>query len=74
MSNILAYIKDSYNELLYKVTWPTWPELQSSSVVVIIASIIIAFVVFLMDFIFGANPENAFFNGILYWVYRLFGG
>lgn len=72
MEKLSLYIKESYNELLYKVTWPTWPELQSSAVVVIIASIIIALVVFIMDFTFGANPENGFFKGILYYIYQLF--
>jgi len=72
MDKIKLYIKESYEELLYKVTWPTWPELQSSSIVVIIGSIIIALIVFVMDFIFGANPENSFFQGILYYIYSLF--
>jgi len=32
-----------------KVTWPTWSQLQSSAVVVLVAAIIIALVVFVMD-------------------------
>ena len=72
MDKLKLYIKESYEELLYKVTWPTWPELQSSSIVVIIGSIIIALIVFAMDFTFGANPENSFFKGILYYIYSLF--
>ncbi len=32
-----------------KVTWPTWSELQSSAIVVLVASIIIALVIFAMD-------------------------
>jgi preprotein translocase subunit SecE len=47
-----AYLKDSYTELVHKVSWPTWSELQSSAIVVMIASLIIAMIVFLMDFIF----------------------
>lgn len=72
MDRISLYLKDVYNELLYKVSWPTWDELQSSVVVVLVASLIIAFTVFLMDFIFGANPENSWFEGILYYLYRIF--
>jgi len=72
MDKLKLYIKESYEELLYKVTWPTWPELQSSSIVVIIGSVIIALIVFAMDFIFGANPENSFFKGMLYYIYSLF--
>ena len=48
-----AYIKDSFDELLHKVTWPTWEELQNSSVVVAIASLIIALIIFVMDQVFS---------------------
>ena len=47
---ILADIKDSYNELVHKVSWPTQKELVNSAVVVMFASLIIAAVVFVMDF------------------------
>ena len=49
---IVNYIKECYVELTEKVTWPTWSELRSSVIVVSIASLIIALVVFLMDFSF----------------------
>ena len=52
---IVNYIKDCYNELVHKVSWPTRVELTSSAVVVLFASIIIALVVFAVDFVF----ENA---------------
>ncbi|QEC52326.1 preprotein translocase subunit SecE [Anseongella ginsenosidimutans] len=52
MSKIISYIKESRNELLHKVTWPTLRELQSSSVVVLVASLIIALIVFAMDSVF----------------------
>ena len=42
-------IKESYNELVYKVSWPTKSQLANSSVVVMVASIIIAIVIFAMD-------------------------
>jgi preprotein translocase subunit SecE len=47
-----GYFKESYNELIHKVSWPTWAELQDSSIVVMIASVIIAAIVFAMDFSF----------------------
>lgn len=50
---IINYAKESYDELLQKVSWPTWSELQSSAIVVSIASLIIALVVFLMDISFS---------------------
>ncbi len=52
MESIVLYIKESYNELVHKVTWPTWPALISSSNLVIVASIIIALTIFLMDGVF----------------------
>jgi len=49
---IQSYMQESYDELVHKVTWPTWSELQSSAIVVSIASLIIALIVYLMDFSF----------------------
>ena len=46
---ILKDIEDSYNELVYKVSWSTKSQLANSSVVVMVASIIIAIVIFAMD-------------------------
>jgi preprotein translocase subunit SecE len=52
MKKIIQYFKDSYNELVHKVSWPTRAELSNSAVVVLLASIIIALVVFAVDFVF----------------------
>ncbi len=49
MAKIRAYIEESYDELMHKVSWPTWAELQNSAIVVMIASLIIGMVIFLMD-------------------------
>ena len=49
MNKISAYLKQTYDELLHKVSWPSWDDLQSSAVVVLIASLIIAGVVLVMD-------------------------
>ncbi|MBD5067875.1 MAG: preprotein translocase subunit SecE [Alistipes sp.] len=46
------YFKESYNELVNKVTWPTFQQLQSSTVVVMVASVIFAIVVLAMDLSF----------------------
>ncbi|PIQ16516.1 MAG: preprotein translocase subunit SecE [Flavobacteriales bacterium CG18_big_fil_WC_8_21_14_2_50_32_9] len=48
-----TYIKESSDELLNKVSWPTWEELQSSSVIVLIASVIFALIIFVMDTTFS---------------------
>jgi len=62
-TKVVTYFKESYDELMHKVSWPTWSELQGSAIVVSIASLIIAFVVFLMD--------EAFRNTLLQF-YKLF--
>ena len=49
MSKITAYIKDSYTELVEKVSWPTREELQSSVIIVMISTVIIGVMIFLMD-------------------------
>ena len=46
------YCKACYNELAHKTTWPTRAELTHSAMVVLSASLIIALVVFIMDFVF----------------------
>lgn len=56
-------VKESYNELVHKVSWPTRKELAQSAVIVLIASIILALIVWLMDLCF----EN-----IMTFVYGLF--
>lgn len=50
MNKITTYFKESYNELLEKVTWPTWNQLQQSTVIVLVATVIITALVWLMDF------------------------
>ena len=57
MSKFKAYIDETTNELLHKVSWPSWSELQSSAIVVAVASVIIALVVFAMDFTFNKGME-----------------
>ncbi|MCB9017553.1 MAG: preprotein translocase subunit SecE [Prevotellaceae bacterium] len=46
---VVEYIKESYDELVNKVTWPTRSELISSAIVVLVASLLLALVVFAMD-------------------------
>ena len=46
------YIKESYNELVHKVSWPSFSQLQSSTVVVMVASLLFAIVVLAMDLSF----------------------
>ena len=51
MNKLTAYIKDSYKELVEKVTWPTWEQLQQSTMIVLGATLLITATVALMDFV-----------------------
>ena len=48
---LLTDIEESYNELRYKTSWPTKGQLIKSSIIVLIASIIIALIIFAMDLV-----------------------
>ena len=72
MSKFGNYVKSSYDELVHKVSWPTFKELQNSAVVVAVASLIIALVVCCMDIVFGAQ-NMGFWKGILGYFYSLIG-
>ncbi len=50
MNKISAYFKDSYQELTERVTWPTWLQLQQSTLIVLIATVFITGIVWIMDF------------------------
>lgn len=53
MEKLRAFFSEYSDELLHKVQWPSWEELQNQTVTVLIASVIIAVVIFLMDFSFS---------------------
>lgn len=50
MNKISNYLRESYFELTEKVTWPNWLQLQQSTVIVLIATLIITALVWVMDF------------------------
>jgi preprotein translocase subunit SecE len=51
-NKVVTYVQESYDELMNKVSWPTWSELQGSAIVVSVASLIIALIVYAMDGVF----------------------
>jgi preprotein translocase subunit SecE len=55
--NIKGYFQESFTELVHKVTWPTWSELQNSAVLVMVAALIFALIVSAMDFAFSRIME-----------------
>ena len=64
MNKFSAYLRDSYKELVEKVTWPAWDQLQQSTMIVLGATLFITALVALMDFIA---------NGALQSLYKLIG-
>ena len=52
MRRFINYVKESYAEMTKKVSWPTWDKLQNSAIVVMVASVIFAVVIFAIDFCF----------------------
>ncbi len=53
LKKVVSYIKDSYNEMLHNVTWSSYSELQGSTRLVVIASIIFALVIWVVDIAFS---------------------
>ena len=64
MSKFGNYIQEAYDELLHKVTWPTWEELQQTTIIVLIALSLVTAVVFGMDFVS---------NNVLTFIYKILG-
>ena len=71
MSSFTEYVQASFQELQTKVTWPTWRELQESSVLVFVASLFIAFIVSAMDWVFGVNASDSMWSGVVGLLYQL---
>lgn len=46
---ILTNIRDAYDELRYKTSWPTGSQLIKSALIVMVASVIIALIILIMD-------------------------
>lgn len=54
MNKISTYFRESYKELTEKVTWPTWAQLQQSTMIVLAATILVTALVWIMDFATGS--------------------
>ncbi|MAZ41253.1 MAG: preprotein translocase subunit SecE [Cyclobacteriaceae bacterium] len=61
MSQIITFFKDSYNELVHKVTWPKYGELSNSSILVLVSSLIFALLIGVIDLAFD-NAVTWFYN------------
>ena len=53
MEKISNYLRDSYKELMEKVSWPSWAQLQQSTMIVLAATLVVTAVIWVMDFSAG---------------------
>ena len=60
MNKIANYVRDSYKELAEKVTWPSWSQLQQSTMIVLGATIVITLMVLAMDFVASSGLQFAY--------------
>jgi preprotein translocase subunit SecE len=76
VASFKTYLSESYNELVNKVSWPTWKELQSSAIVVLVSALILSLIIFLMDLLFGVHnmgAGDASGRGLLGFIYKFLG-
>jgi preprotein translocase subunit SecE len=71
LTRIRTYVHETVQELLHKVSWPSWKDLQNSAIIVLVASIMIALAIFVMDYVFGVNSPDAPWRGILGYIYEI---
>jgi len=74
VSKIKNYLNETVSEMVHRVTWPTWKDLQSNTILVVVASVIISLIIFVMDYIVGIVPVegNSFWKGVLGFIYSGF--
>ena len=53
MAGIVNYVKESFGELKNNVSWPTWAEAQSLTVLVAVFSIIFSLAIWGVDTVFS---------------------
>ena len=52
MKKFINYCKESFVELTKKTTWPNWEKLQSSAILVLVTTVILAALLWVVDFAF----------------------
>jgi preprotein translocase subunit SecE len=50
MAKFGNYVQEAYDELVHKVSWPSWDELQQTTIIVLVALVFITTIIFGMDF------------------------
>lgn len=62
MEKFNASLKEYLEELLYKVEWPSIEELQQSTIVVFVASVLLAVLIFIMDAVFKLGLQDGLYS------------
>jgi len=75
VAGIRTYIEEIVTELTTKVSWPTWQDLQTSSIIVLVTSVLLALVIWVMDYVFGiqtgvSNADGWVWRGLLGFIYN----
>jgi preprotein translocase subunit SecE len=65
MNKFTVFVRESYKEMMEKVSWPKWEQLTQSTMIVLGATLFITAIVALMDFVA---------NGSMKFIYSLFKG
>ena len=52
MRKFINYLKECFVELTKKTTWPTWEKLQSSALLVMVTTVILALALWVIDLAF----------------------
>ena len=73
VSKIKQYFSETVTEMVHHVSWPTWKELQSNTIIVMVASVIISLLIFVMDFGFGITGDSkSVWKGAMGFLYGMF--
>ncbi len=59
-NKLFADIQESYNELVYKVSWPTRTQLVNSAMIVLVASIILSLIIWGVDEVINFIMETIY--------------
>jgi preprotein translocase subunit SecE len=58
MTKLFNYFEQAFDELIHKVTWPTWSELQQSTLITLVSVIVLTLIIFGMDGVSELVFEN----------------
>jgi preprotein translocase subunit SecE len=62
MNKFTDFLKESFEELMHRVSWPKWEQLTQSTAIVLGATLFITLIVGVMDFV--ANGSMKFIYGL----------